>query len=205
MESQQNECLSTYDGDVTLSPGGPCVDGQDRTMEEDDGSENCDDRSPKLHLNVEVADGNEPSLPRVDDAKSSSCNQLTLDISATNAAPPTTTLTPSSQEPTTAVFKVPESPATTCKLNYGGPTTRGRKTSLTGISTGSNGSTSSGVSSMTSEPFEGATVVAGGKTEVTSCSNLDLAAQRRVTGSTSSFSLEEEEDVNDVYSRLEEY
>merc|ERR550534_3368408 len=68
---------------------------------------------------------------------------------------------------------------------------------------------------MTSEssPFEVATTMVnvnasaanavGKAVDATSCSSLDLSttAQRRVNGSTSSFSLEEEEDdVNDVYS-----
>ena len=134
-------------------------------------------------------------------SNSPTLTQLTLDITAATSS------FELGQDPTTVAvadgkFKVPESPATACKHNFGGGVTRGRKTSLTGISTGSNGSNSSGVSSMTSEPFDAAAVAAAaGKCDVGTCLTLDLAAQRRTTGSTSSFSLEEE-DANDLYSRL---
>ena len=120
---------------------------------------------------------------------------LTLDIAAAAS-------TSGFNDSTACLFRVPESPATTCK-HSGGASTRGRKTSLTGISTGSNGSnSSSGVSSMTSEQFDAAIAASslGGKGDATSCSTLDLVSQRRNNGSSSSFSVEEE-DANDVYSR----
>ena len=206
MESQQNECLSNYDGDETLIPagGGHHADGREE-VEEEEGWRGEEGGRPTAssHLDVDVA-GGKPSAAdssQIGDSNSPTMTRLTLDI---KTAASSSVL---GHDPSTAaaggIFKVPESPATACKHNFGGGVTRGRKTSLTGISTGSNGSNSSGVSSMTSEPFDAAAVAAAaGKCDVGTCLTLDLAAQRRTTGSTSSFSLEEE-DANDLYSRLD--
>ena len=164
--------------------------------EEDEGRSSDAEHLPPLHQDADVASGCSRASSQIGDFRSPALSPL--DVSAATAT------SMNLIQDSAAVFKVPESPATSCKLNFGGAA-RGRKTSLTGISTGSNGSTSSGVSSMTSEPFDAAAVAATaviGKAEATSCNTLDMVAQRRVNGSASSFSLEEEEDdVNDVYSR----
>ena len=225
MEGARNECL--YDGDVTLSPGvRGGLEAPDRTMEEEEEEEPIEEdprveaetrrhrgpSSPKLQLHADTNHASSLSSSKNLNVDSPSfVVPLSLDIAA---AATTTAMTASGQD--AAVFKVPESPATACKHNFGGGggnggvvgvTARGRKTSLTGISTGSNGSgvsSSSGVSSMTSDTYDAAScgggVLGAGKTEVTG-STHDLVVQRRVNGSSSSFSLEEE-DANDVYSRF---
>ena len=214
MDSQR--CLSSYDGDVTLSPGGgegggeADMDGtEEKTMENDDECarlKHSSSSGPSSRFDKGAASGDSTRRHSQsgDHYSSPITASLTLDI---NAAVATTTVTSGSNDSAPCIFKVPESPATSCKLGSGGggAIARGRKTSLTGISTGSNGSSSSsGVSSMTSEQFDAAVAASslGGKGDATSCSTLDLVAQRRTTGSSSSFSVEEE-DANDVYSRYD--
>ena len=204
-EVDGQRCLSCYDGDETLSPGRGGEEPVAESREENSGTMDDDDDNDD-DINVEATR-----------TKVINCIPLTLDTNAASisaAAAAAATSAAADFGSSTGLFKVPESPAAVCKLNgggCGGVSSRGRKTSLTGISTGSNGSnSSSGVSSMTSEQFDAAIIAAtsgggclgvkGDASSSTNCSTLDLAGQRRTNGSSSSFSVEEE-DANDVYSR----